>query len=997
MISQIRSGSKFIIGIIVFFCYLIITLILTYPVCLNITSEIAGLGSDTHLFVSQIIGNYNAYAQIGFLTSAWNIIANLRVDTLTLHVLLYAIFGSPLGYNLFWLFSYVVSAFGMYLLTQEVIYASLKKKFMIRFESYIRISSFFSGIVYAFTPAHVAWSMGFSGATHIEWIPFTTLYIIKFIKTPRLKYLIIASIFFLLLVRGEYHFAAIYILFLFPLSIFYVWKNKTILQNKLFWRFSVGGIIALVIAVIWLFQPFIEISSSDNNWLNPGMNQVIRYSNDVLSIIIPPFTNSLTSDAFFSIRNNFTGNKFENSAYIGVIVLFLTSVVFIYKKYKIAIFWALSSIGFYILSLGPFLHLKGLIEPMIPLPYIYIYQYIPFFKNIRVVDRFAIIAVLCFAVSAGYGLLILLKKYGRKKTIGTLIASVALLFLIGEYLPIPIPTTPIPYSSFYDFIKGEQEDFSIIEIPSATNYRSAARSQYYQSIHQKKMLNYFQFARKDESDPKVQLEQKTPIINQLLYFFPRGGQLPSDIIDHNYAWIGKRLLRTYNVKYVILHKKFIGEGEDQISLTNFLNIKNTLEDTFNFRLYYQDNDLIAYIIDPTDSNFYILTLGDNWNDIKQEKDGVLVRSIKKSPGQILIQNYSKDSKSISISMDIRADKKASRKVEILNRDEVRDSFIVSDRFERRNLYIDNIEPGENPVMINVYDLEGNLILDDHSAVIIKDIRYADTSTKDLKNAQMYQNIIQEAHDGRLLQVPAHSGYKINGFDRVDEIIDKDVLIEEKNGEKFLNFGKTGFKEIFLIKDRNISQAPDIRENNFYNRILNTVYKRNNIKSIIIHSDLFEKNELKKVIDFFSTYLRYSDIIYENENIIFKLDDTVDEESLILNIGVNWDVVKEQNGYLYREMKTDGELQIENITNEKQVADFHFKTSMCGTLEKNVNFYLNDTFLEKFTVRPGESNHIIHLDKIKQGNNIIKLRKVGDNDTNKEKCSIQFYDILLKIK
>lgn len=584
---------------IVCIAFVVLALLLTYPVIRDIEVDIAGMGSDTHYTLSKILNNAARLEDLGAAGAILDTIKNVRMDPITIHTALYFVFGEPLGYNLFWLFSYVFSGFGAYVLVREILVgrrgeASEGADRTVNIPWTIHAAAFLGGIVYAFHPAHVAWSLGFAGSTHTEWIPLATYALLRFIRNPRFHTFAGFVILLLLLVQGENHFAAFYAAFLPFFLAFYLFQNREVFRNRRFLAYSIGAILIGGGVGLFHYFPLLRIATSDANWLDPGLEQATRYSNDLLSAITPAFLHPLWGKVFAPIRELFTGNRVDYSAYIGWTVLTITILLLIRKRTAEVIFWVGIAVLFYVFSMGPYLHVSGLREPQIPLPYLLLNRYVPFFDNIRSVDRFAVIAFLGFAVVAGEAVNTFFERVKTASAKRILFAIVAV-FIIFEYLAIPVPTTSIAYSPFYDRIKNEPGDFSIIEIPSSTNYRSAARSTYYQAIHRKPMINTFHFARVNPSDPALVRNQSIPILKELLYELPRDadnfGHSAMDVSDPD---ANTSVLMYYGVRYIVLHKPFAGFGKDEIRPQDFPRIQNFLGKNLRTEVAYEDEELIAY-------------------------------------------------------------------------------------------------------------------------------------------------------------------------------------------------------------------------------------------------------------------------------------------------------------------------------------------------------------------------------------------------------------------
>lgn len=300
--------NSFIIG-----AYILLTLILTTPVIFNITSDIPGGGDAFQVIAKpfQTIKNLEVDGNLNILKTVSHILYPTRIFDFNTHLLiLHLIFGEPFSYNLLWLSSFVLAAFGTYLL--------------VKYLTNSNIAAFVSGIIYSFSPLHFAYAMGFGGATHIEWIPFYILFLIKYIKKPSIKNILLTGIFFALLISGEPHFAAYSLLFTVVIFIYYFITNRKLILSKKFIIYSlIIGVVILPLLVL-KYLPLIRVATSEENYLDPGLDQAINYSADSAGIITPSYLHPLWGDFFQkNVAYKFTGNPGEYTIYIGITVLFL--------------------------------------------------------------------------------------------------------------------------------------------------------------------------------------------------------------------------------------------------------------------------------------------------------------------------------------------------------------------------------------------------------------------------------------------------------------------------------------------------------------------------------------------------------------------------------------------------------------------------------------------------------------------------------------------------
>ena len=120
------------------------------------------------------------------------------------------------------------------------------------------------------------------------------------------------------------------------------------------------------------------------------------------------------------IYARFTGNIFEQTVYIGFVVLALSLIAVVKVHQAETRVWTLCAIIFFVLALGPFLHINGKdlfslgdVRFYIPLPHL-LFGFIPVFKGARVASRFDVMLILSLAVLVGFGLRYVLDRFDRK-------------------------------------------------------------------------------------------------------------------------------------------------------------------------------------------------------------------------------------------------------------------------------------------------------------------------------------------------------------------------------------------------------------------------------------------------------------------------------------------------------------------------------------------------------------------------------------------------------
>ena len=163
-----------------------------------------------------------------------------------------------------------------------------------------------------------------------------------------------------------------------------------------------------------------------------------------------------------------------------------------YKKKPV--FFIASGVFFFIMALGPLLkvsgHLVSVKNIFVPMPYLLLYGYAPFFNRIHWPDRFLIVFMLSVSVLSAYGFKWLADtlKPARFSRYIWLLLCVSLLTVEIAVTPLarifPAATTRMPIPEFYDQLSREDGDFAIIQFPFGDT-----RYLYYQTIHHKKIFD----------------------------------------------------------------------------------------------------------------------------------------------------------------------------------------------------------------------------------------------------------------------------------------------------------------------------------------------------------------------------------------------------------------------------------------------------------------------------------------------------------------------------
>lgn len=477
--TLIKSDSPNIrLYIFIMIAYLLLSLIITYPLAMKFTTHNAGSNRDDQLLMWNLW--WVKYALMDLKTNPFytDYIFYPHQVNLTFHAFTFlnGILSIPLQhmmgivtiYNLFFILSFVLSGFGGFLLT---------KYFVKDWKA-----AFIGGIIFA------VWRVplrGNLGAT--QWMPFYILYLFKTLDSTKghTKYALIAGIMLGFNFLSEYYYFIFMAIFTIVVLVFYIVKKnagafKTVKKVCLISLFSIPFILPVMFFVVKV------ILSGDTRKVPLSLNghNLVNSVVDLFGFFSPHPENPIIGR--FSFSGYFTG--LENFAFVGLIVIFFSVFGWLSARRtdNMASFWLISALVFVILSLGPYPHILGR-ELKIPLPF-YLFRYIPSFDNLTVPARFHTLTMLHLSVLAGYGMKYILVKRGY------LLGLTIPIILLEYFIPMSVFKNSIP--PVYEHISRDQKAQSILQIPffvrdtfTCMGISADPSIQSYQSVHHKKILN----------------------------------------------------------------------------------------------------------------------------------------------------------------------------------------------------------------------------------------------------------------------------------------------------------------------------------------------------------------------------------------------------------------------------------------------------------------------------------------------------------------------------
>jgi hypothetical protein len=591
--------------------YTILTVIFTYPVAFS-SNLVPGLG-DVYYYIwdfwwyktALVQGLYPFYTTYVFYPLGASLVfSDATFFNVILSIPLQHYFGFITAYNFLWLFSFILSGFGMFLLAKYLTGSNQ--------------AAFISGIIFMFSPIRFVHALGHLSLITTGFIPIFVLFLIKTFKEDQKRNPLLAGIFLALVWYSSYYFFLFLVVFSFIYLIYLYLTHQISLTKVIFIRI---GIISLVTGIL---ISFIIVPMAISLFWEHSMSAYVggfeSNSADLLSFFIPstihPYYGTILS-IFPGLYEKIVSFGIEGTVFAGYTVLFLSILAVFKIKTKDVQFWFFSAIIFAIISLGPILHVNGNTEFTvsnfafsIPLPYYFLMK-MPVFSLARAPGRWDILVVLSMAVLAGYGLKSIFDKYKDCRFLKIPVKNgIAILFsclILFEFLSVPFPMQNAGVPQFYNNLSHETGDFAIIEVPGLCCNFGMQDYQYYQTVHNKRLVGGYL--------GRVEIPNYPSFINSLIQLYSLGGELDytKDIINQNLTEIGPQVLSDYNVRYIILHKNLMSPV--QFSYADNL-LKNTLNEEPTI---YENNTLIIYQVPRIENrNIPYITLGKNWYDVEAQ-------------------------------------------------------------------------------------------------------------------------------------------------------------------------------------------------------------------------------------------------------------------------------------------------------------------------------------------------------------------------------------------
>jgi hypothetical protein len=593
--------------------YVLLALVMTYPLVLHLGTTIPGDGFDgwqnywnlwwvktalLDLHQSPYLTHYLYYP-----TGCSLLFQTLNIFNAFLTFPVQLVLGLTVSYNFVVLFSFAVGGYGAYLLALHILRTNNGEG--------AHAAAFLAGVVFSFSPFHFAHLLGHLQVISLEWLPFYALCLVRSLSSERLHLLpniVLPVVFMVLTALCDWYF----VLYLLLFTVLYLAYVATVDKRVRLPLVKTGLILALTVAVLSpLLGPMLVEAWRDPAHLLSPFETTVRLSADLMAFFTPNELHPVWGEAASHLASGLTSSTSERMVFLGYIPLALAGYA-VWTRRRESAFWLIGCVVFLVLALGPYLHVGGRQLP-VPLPYLGLYRFLPFFSIARSVSRFAVMVMLTLGCLAALGLhRVLSSLFERRAGVA---ASLTIALVCFEFLPVPYPLAKVEIPSFYAALAEDTSEYAILELPM--NWDRPAHL-LYQTAHRKPIIAGYVTRPNPWS-----IVERVPVLQHFRF-------LGADIIAQDPKEIASEVFDYLGVRYVIVHDYMLPLGrEREASLA-------LVEDVFESQVpVYEDGRITVYLAEgqPGDSPF--LVLGQGWGE-RQMRDGVASRVVRDEATLIIV-------------------------------------------------------------------------------------------------------------------------------------------------------------------------------------------------------------------------------------------------------------------------------------------------------------------------------------------------------------------------
>ncbi|MFA6296284.1 MAG: hypothetical protein WC663_02950 [Patescibacteria group bacterium] len=930
----------------IFVIYFIFGIIVTLPAIFLIPSHLAidpSLSAENARYFDLINNFDNKFTNRSVMTVIFEIFNPLFLGYL-LHLVLF----EPLAFNIFWLLFFPFGAFGGFLLLEKI----FKKEINI-------LSIIFGGIIFGLL------SLIFFPVVLVLYFIF---FLLKFLDNPSPISALLTLLSYIFIVGFNLFFAICTLLLTIIIITFrLVPVFKDLLKKENIYNLYKIAILFLMLIFIFGLKYYFLFHKIEPFGLE---NQYFLYNSfsltDAFKNVIPFFQ----SFAIISI---------VGIAVLLLIILLLVSSSFTFKKNRWVALSFFLSILFFVFSLGPYLKTSGQIfDTQIPLPYIFLYRFFPYFNQTVDLREFLIFALIFFIIVLTAGLNYFFLKFKLNPNRSILITSilVALIFTLSWIAWKPSEKIPEFYKKlspnevmvYLTFLSKQPSSFLYNKSDTKNNV----------------ILNQSLFF---ENRKNIDLD---PIVNNLtgksdqIYFIKEDSD---QIINY---------FRDKNVKYLVIDSQLLEkQRENSDGIINFRKIVNFVKNNAVGTGQLVGDKLIYRISNKNTPNNLIVYQGKNWSLPDFDPTIFATNGIKTfnkerwmlNDSTFIIQNISTQTTDAELYFEAKTEAELRNIYVTLNNENV-DKLIISPNKKAFVIILHNLKQGKNIIQFHVKKYSGDEIENiDESNKIRESVQFNNVRIKQFNESSVldFSKELELGDNSKIMMYPEINELNNkNGFVNESDFINAKEIIEKPSV-----ISNIYFNDLFIQPNINIL------DKNYYYKTGQDAINKYNVRYIGIYKKWLSKTDFTNLVKFIISNTGIEDIqINNDELIVFKLKNPDNDLQPLIEFVSNWDLNywnPQLNNY-FNLAYSDSKISIINSYDAPRDINFSFKINETNQNRK-LKIYLNEDWTneqELFIIdtKNDKDNNIV-LKNLKPGNNEItfKLFDENNNEIFKENNSI----------
>jgi hypothetical protein len=574
-------NARWIEHLVVLTAYLLSTLLMTYPVALSFMRAIPmdqqingwypGDGDPWHYlwgfwYFKRAFSTFPLHPfwtdlvfypigfEIPFLTGVGAILFPAA--------LLATLLGVTVTYNIMWILSFVLAGYSMYLLVRHLVGD--------------RLVAFFCGEVFAFSTyrmIHALEHLPILLASFL--VPLFALALFKVVEEPTTKRWVLCAVIWAVSAGISWYCTISLFIYLAVFGIFSLRRHwpRTPVRCHL-WPPAMG-LLALVLVAAPFVLPLMASQARDSI-VNRPLGESSVYAADLLAFFVPSPRHPVWGRFVEPIYQHLTGNPYEQTVYLGYILLALSVVGALRSSTETTRMFVVMVGIFFVLALGPFLHVYGRYKlslegemVSVPLPGLLLH-YIPFLKGMRAPSRFTELLVFSLTVLAGYGLSAIRRRLDAPRSKGAVV-GLLLLGVAVESAAAPFPALGTKAPAVYSEMASVDGSFTVMELP--LDWR-IIKYHYYQTIHGKRLLVGHPVRTRDKY---VSYPAGLPLVP----FLKEPKLLLQQPVPPDASQDAERLAAFFDIRYVVIHRPYLDpavfERLDRFVADHFRHVSRTDE------------------------------------------------------------------------------------------------------------------------------------------------------------------------------------------------------------------------------------------------------------------------------------------------------------------------------------------------------------------------------------------------------------------------------------